>query len=57
MNMSIVGFGSSLLYFAYNYGHTVYCCDYWLLESKSYSAAVKKGYPIFNQYFNINERL
>lgn len=40
--LSIVGFGSSLLYFAHDMGHDVVSHDDWLLESK-----------LFNDYLNM----
>ena len=35
-NLVINGFGSSLLYFARNFGHTVHCMDKWLEDSPLY---------------------
>lgn len=35
-NLSVIGFGSSLLYFARDLGHTVYCMDKWLEDSSLY---------------------
>lgn len=34
--LSVIGFGSSLLYFARDMGHTVHCMDKWLQESPLY---------------------
>lgn len=36
-NLTVIGLGSSLLYFARDFGHNVICKDYWLTESKLYN--------------------
>lgn len=41
-HLKVVGFGSSLLYYAYNLGHDVVCEDDWLLESSLFSNYYKR---------------
>lgn len=50
-DLCIVGFGSSLLYFAKDYGHTVICRDRWLHVSELYNK-YKNKYGF--EYFDVN---
>ena len=50
--MTLVGFGSSLLYFAKAAGHSVHCCDTWLMDDPLFSAYHQAGVPFFNEYFS-----
>ena len=48
-NLCIAGFGSSLLYFAKDYGHTVICKDRWLQVSDLYRNYKRKhGFEYFD---------
>lgn len=49
--LTVVGLGSSLLYFAKAQGHTVRCYDYWLLDDSKYLEYHNHGVPVFNDYF------
>lgn len=52
--LKVVGFGSSLLYYAYNLGHSVVCKDDWLLESSLFSNYYKHtGLLRFCDYINM----
>ncbi len=42
-NLTIAGFGSSLLFFARDFGHNVICKDKWLISSKKYRIYRKKS--------------
>ena len=54
-NMTIVGMGSSLLFFAKAQGHTVHCCDTWLLDDPLYLDYHNQGVPLFNDFFNLKD--
>lgn len=55
-NLKIAGFGSSLLFFAADYGHTVVCRDKWLSESNLYMRYKKKyGFEWFKLLYNKNQ--
>lgn len=52
LNLKVVGFGSSLLFFAQDFGHKVFCMDYWLNQSKLYQQYKRKsGFEWFSQVF------
>ena len=48
-NLTIVGFGSSLMYFAIDAGHNVISRTSWLLESEKFENEVKNGYPLLDK--------
>ena len=48
MKLSIVGFGSSLLYFAKDAGHNVIARSTWLLDSEKFRRQVDRGYPVLD---------
>lgn len=48
-DLKIVGFGSSLLYFAHYCGHNVIAHSSWLLQSPLFAKYVEQGYPIFDK--------
>ena len=51
-NLKVAGFGSSLLFFAKDYGHTVICKDKWLSESKLYRKYKQKyGFEWFETIY------
>lgn len=52
-NMTYVGFGSSLLYYARDFGHTVCCHDEWILETSGKYRQFKERYgvPTFKKYY------
>lgn len=52
-NLKIVGFGSSLLFFAKEIGHHVICKDQWLFSSRLYRRYKRKsGFMWFDEIFN-----
>lgn len=53
-SLTLVGFGSSLLYFGKDKGHTVICKDYWLERSTIYMAnRTAFGYENFKTFYGI----
>jgi len=50
-HMTVVGMSSSLLYYAQQRGHTVVCCDTWMLGDPSYRKFRDAGAPLFHEYF------
>ena len=51
--MTVVGMGSSLLYYAHSRGHHVICCDTWMMNDAKYRHNHDRGYPFFHEFFNI----
>lgn len=47
-DLNLVGFSSSLLFFAKDAGHHVVAHTSWLLESPKFKEQARKGYPIFD---------
>ena len=48
--LTVVGLGSSLLFFARDFGHTVICHDRWLVKSKYYRRYKKEcGFLFFDE--------
>ena len=47
-NLHIIGFSSSLMYYAKDAGHNVIARTSWLLDSPKFRLAVKNGYPVFD---------
>lgn len=47
-NLKVVGFASSLMYFAKDAGHSVIARTSWLLNSPLFKKEVENGYPIFD---------
>lgn len=52
--MTVVGFGSSLLYYAQSRGHHVICCDTWMMGDPKYKDNHDRGCPFFHDFFNID---
>ena len=50
--MKIIGFGSSLLYFAKARGHQIICLDRRLMDDPLYKKYHSRGVPFFDEYFN-----
>ena len=50
-HMTVVGMGSSLLYYAKRRGHDVICCDSWMMSCPQYNM-YHKCFPLFHQYFD-----
>ncbi len=50
--MKVIGFSSTLLYFARLYGHYVISCDTWMLGSPLFRKFADTGYPFFHNFFN-----
>ena len=55
--MTFVGFGSSLLFYAHDNGHTVYCHDDWMKETseKYRNLSMRYGVPTFKEYYDKNK--
>ena len=49
--MTLIGMGSSLLYFAKKRGHNVICCDSWMMGSLAYKRNHDRGFPLFHEFF------
>lgn len=47
-NLTIIGFGSSLLYYAKDAGHNVIAHSTWLLDSEKFRQQVDSGYPVLD---------
>ena len=53
-NLKLTGYGSTLLFLAYDYGHKVYCYDKELLQFKSFKKYIKNnGGILFDEYIGL----